>query len=248
MVKPNWYELIAELCHRTFFTLEDLNAAVWERMDFFNRHPFQKKLGSRESMSLELEKQHLSPLPPIRFEFAERKEATVAPDFHLSYDCCLYSVPYKLVGTKLLVRATLTSVRIFSKEGMVACHKRGIHKGQRITNPEHLPESYREYASWSGSSFRYRAKSIGDTTFHVIDAILKSYEFEVQAFRRCVGIFNLAKKHSPAMLEQACSIAAEDGRSSYKYIKNLLESMALQPPETASVEEEDKTSPFARPR
>lgn len=199
-------------------------------------------------MFLELEKHHLSPLPPIRFEFAERKEATVAPDFHVRYDCCLYSVPYTLVGTKLLVRATPTSVRIFSKEGMVACHKRGIHKGQRITNPEHLPESYREYASWSGSSFRYRAQSIGDNTFHVIDAILKSYEFEVQAFRRCVGILNLAKKHSPAMLEQACSIAAEDGRSSYKYIKNLLESMVLRPAETAPVEEEDKTSQFARPR
>ena len=245
-IATSW--IVAELRHRTFFTLDDLNTAIWERMDFFNNHQFQKKPGSRESMFLEMEKQHLSPLPSIRFEFAERREATVAPDFHVSYDYCLYSVPHKLVGKKLLVRATATSVRIFSKEGMVAIHERGIHKGQRITNPEHLPESYREYASWSGASFRYRAKAIGDKTFHLIDAILKSYEFEVQAFRRCVGILNLAKKHSPAMLEQACSIAAEDGRSSYKYIKNLLDSMVLMPAETVSAEDEGKINPFARPK
>jgi len=200
-------------------------------------------------MFLEIEKQHLSPLPPIRFEFTERKEATVAPDFHLSYDRCMYSVPYKLVGKKLLVRATPATIRIFFHDELVATHERAIHKGQKITNPEHLPESYREYASWSGASFRYRAKSIGENTFRFIDGVLKSCEFEVQAFRRCVGILNLAKKHSPDMLERACSLAVEDGHSSYKYIKNLLDSMALEPNETMQPEgKEKKPSPFARPK
>lgn len=246
-IATSW--IIAELRHRTFFNMDDLNTAVWERMDFFNSHPFQKMPGSRQSMFLEIEKQHLSPLPPIRFEFAERKEATVAPDFHLSYDCCMYSVPYKLVGKKLLVRATPSTVRVFSNEELVATHERATHKGQKITNPEHLPESYREYASWSGASFRYRARSIGENTFRVIDGVLKSYEFEVQAFRRCVGILNLAKKHSPEMLERACSLAAEDGRSSYKHIKNLLDSMVLEPNEAMETAgKEVKPSPFARPK
>jgi hypothetical protein len=71
----------------------------------------------------------------------------------------------------------------------------------------------------------------------------------VQAFRRCVGILNLAKKHSPDMLERACSLAVEDGHSSYKYIKNLLDSMALEPNETMQPEgKEKKPSPFARPK
>ena len=245
-IATSW--IIAELRHRTFFTLDDLNTAIWERMDFFNSHPFQKKSGSRQSMFLEIEKQHLSPLPPIRFEFTERKEATVAPDFHLSYDRCMYSVPYKRVGKKLLVRATPATIRIFFHDELVATHERAIHKGQKITNPEHLPESYREYASWCGASFRYRAKSIGENTFRFIDGLLKSCEFEVQAFRRCVGILNLAKKHSPDMLEHACSLAAEDGRSSYKYIKNLLDSMALEPNETMQPEGREKPSPFARPK
>ncbi len=245
-IATSW--IIAELRNKTFFSLDDLNTAIWERMDWFNSHPFQKKPGSRKSMFLEMEKQHLSPLPPFRFEYSERKEATVAPDFHISYDYCLYSVPYKFVGKKLLVRTTTTKIRIFLDGEMVAIHDRGVHKGQRMTNPEHLPESYREYASWSGASFRYRAKSIGDSTFRIIDATLKACEFEVQAFRRCVGILNFAKKYSPAMLEQACSIAAEDGRLSYKYIKNLLDSTVLQPLEAEQVEKEDKTSPFARPK
>jgi transposase len=246
-IATSW--IIAELRHRTFFSLDDLNTAIWERMDDFNSRQFQKKPGSRQSMYMEIERQHLSPLPPISFEYSERKEATVAPDFHLSYDYCLYSVPYKLVGKKLLVRATSTKVMIFDHGEQVAAHKRGIHKGQRMTDPEHLPESYREYASWSGDSFRYRARSIGAKTFEVIDFALRSREFEVQAFRQCVGILNLAKKHSPEMLELACEAALQDRRTSYKYIKNLMDSMALEPGEPMEEEEDrDNPSPFARPK
>ncbi len=246
-IATSW--IIAELRHRTFFSLDALNTAIWERMEDFNTRPFQKKPGSRYSTFMELERQHLSPLPSIKFEYAERKEATIAPDFHLSYDHCLYSVPYKLVGKKLLVRATATNVQIYFNGESVASHKRGAHKGQRMTDPEHLPESYREYASWSGASFRYRARSIGTKTFEVIDFNLRSCEFEVQAFRRCVGILNLAKKYSPEMLELACAAAWQDKRTSYKYIKNVLDSLTLKPNEPKEkVETRDSPSPFARPK
>jgi transposase len=245
-IATSW--IIAELRHQFFFSLDDLNTAIWERMDDFNTRQFQKKPGSRYSTFTEIEKQHLSPLPPIRFEYAERKEATVAPDFHLSYDYCLYSVPYKLIGKKLLVRATANSIRVYFNDEQVAAHKRGIHKGQRMTDPAHLPKSHREYASWSGSSFRYRAKTIGPKTFAVIDYILNSVEFEVQGFRRCIGILNLAKKHSPEVLELACEAAVTDKRTSYKYIKNVIDSMTWELDVPKEENSEEHTSLFARPK
>jgi transposase len=246
-IATSW--IIAELRNRVFFNLDDLNTAIWERMEDLNTRQFQKKPGSRYGTFMEIEKQHLSPLPPIRFEYAERKEATVAPDFHLTYDYCLYSVPYKLVGKKLLVRATASRIRIYLNDEQVAEHKRGMYKGQRMTDPAHLPKSHREYASWSGPSFRYRAQSIGPSTFTVIDTILKSHEFEVQGFRTCIGILNLAKKYSPAVLEQACDVAAAARRTSYKYIKNLIDSMPMKLDVRHREEESEKqTSPFARPK
>lgn len=245
-IATSW--IIAELRHRTFFTLDEINTAIWERMEYFNTRSFQKKDGSRESLFLAVEKQQLSPLPPIRFEYTERKEATVAPDFHVSYDYCLYSVPYKLLRKKVTVRATVLKVLIHHNGQLVAEHQRGLHKGQRRTNPEHLPEKYQQYASWSGSSFRYRAKTIGVNTFGVIDSALKASEFEVQSFRTCVGILNLARKYSPHLLEQACSLALEDRRPSYRHIKNILDSAMLEdaleipsPPEVSS-------GSFARPK
>jgi transposase len=245
-IATSW--IIAELRHKTFFTLEDINMAIWERMDYFNSRPFQKKPGSRQSLFLEQEQQYLSPLPPYSFEYSERREATVAPDFHISFDYCLYSVPYKLVRKKVTVKATSTKVSIICNGVEVAHHDRGLHKGQRRTDPNHLPDEYREYASWSGPSFRYRAKTIGEHTYQVIHHILGSYEFEVQAFRRCVGILNLSRKYSPEHLERACSIAVEDKRFSYKYIKNLLDAASIPEPSPHLSSTPASDKPFARPK
>lgn len=245
-IATSW--IIAELRHRTFFTLEEMNAAIWERMEYFNSHPFQKKDGSRASLFLAQEKQQLSPLPPLRFEYMERKEATVAPDFHVSYDYCLYSVPYKLLRKKVLVRATVLKVLIYHNGHLVAEHPRGFHKGLRRTNPEHLPEKYQQHASWSGSSFRYRAKAIGVNTYGVIDSVLKASEFEVQSFRTCVGILNLARKYSPRLLDQACSLALEHRRASYRHIKNILASAMLEDTREMPSPHEASSSSFARPK
>ena len=105
---------------------------------------------------------------------------------------------------------------------MVATHKRGVHKGQRITDADHLPKDYQEYASWSGPKFRSWAKMIGPNTHHAIDTLLSRVEYEVQAFRGCIGILNLAKKYSDSSLEEVCTDAVAHDRISYRYIKDSL--------------------------
>jgi hypothetical protein len=89
--------IIADLQDETFFTLEDLNQAIWERMDKLNAAPFTKKPGSREELFLTMEQKSLSPLPSVRFAYYERKQATVAPDFHVQFDRSFYSVPCKFI-------------------------------------------------------------------------------------------------------------------------------------------------------
>jgi transposase len=68
--------IIATLRNRQFFSLEEFNEAVPQKLADFNRKPFQKKPGSRESAFSE-ELPFLIPLPPKPFELSTGKIATV---------------------------------------------------------------------------------------------------------------------------------------------------------------------------
>ena len=60
--------ILAALRNRKFFTFEELNKAIHEKLEEFNAKPFQKKKGSRLSAFLEEEKDFLMPLPASRMK------------------------------------------------------------------------------------------------------------------------------------------------------------------------------------
>ena len=68
--------IIAALRNRQFFSLFDLNQAVRRKLDDFNKKPFQKRKGCRESAFNE-ERPFLIPLPDKPFELSTWKIATV---------------------------------------------------------------------------------------------------------------------------------------------------------------------------
>jgi hypothetical protein len=55
----------------------------------------------------------LTPLPATAFTVAEWSRAKVAPDVHVKCGKALYSVPWKLIGQHVDIRATATMVQIF---------------------------------------------------------------------------------------------------------------------------------------
>lgn len=86
--------ILAALRNRQFLSLQELNEAVWERLEVFHRKPFQKREGSRASCFAD-EKPFLSPLPSRTFELATWKMATVGPNYHICVERMNYSVPFE---------------------------------------------------------------------------------------------------------------------------------------------------------
>lgn len=74
-VTSEW--ILARLRNVTFFSLAELNAAIWELLVDLNEKPFQKRPGSRKEVFEQQEKLALQPLPAERFELAEWKKARV---------------------------------------------------------------------------------------------------------------------------------------------------------------------------
>ncbi len=216
--------IIAALRNEQFFSFEELNKAIRQKLEVYNSERFQKKEGSRKQLFIEDETPNLIALPAAPYELAEWKEATVQYNYHVYFEGMYYSVPYNYIGKKANLRTTDSTVEIYVGQDRVASHRRLYGRlGQYSTVTEHMPEEHQKYLEWNGDRFRSWAKGIGSATYTVVDSMLTSAKLEQQSYRSCMGLLKMADKYSKAKLESACSKALEYTKTpSYKVIKNIL--------------------------
>ena len=216
--------IIAALRDEQFFSLAELNAAIWQKLYEFSRKPFQKKEGSRYDIYRTEELPLLLPLPQSSYELAEWKQATVQFNYHISVDGMYYSVPYEYIKRKVDVRVTASTIEVFYKQARIASHRRLYgRKGQYSTVTVHMPEDHQKYLEWNGDRFRRWGAQIGPNTAAVVNAILTSKRVEQQSYRSCMGLLNMADRYSSNRLENACALALSYTSSpSYKNVKDIL--------------------------
>ena len=217
--------ITAALRNEQFFSLGELNLAIWQKLEDFSHRPFQKKEGSRYEIFRDEELPLLAPLPATPYELAEWRQATVQFNYHISFAGMLYSIPHEYIKRKVDVRVTDKTIEVFYNHNRIASHRRLYgRKGQYSTITEHMPPSHQQYLEWNGDRFRQWAKRIGPSTYQTVDAILTSKLVEQQSYRSCMGLLKLADKYSVDRLEAACCKALTfTATPSYKSIKNILD-------------------------
>jgi len=89
------------------------------------------------------EREHLLSLPEERYELGDWGLYTVRKDCHIHVRRNYYSVPYSLVGTKVLVRLTDDELTVFAGGSEVARHPRATGEGEDVTDPTHYPATKR---------------------------------------------------------------------------------------------------------
>ena len=112
--------ITAALRNEQFFSLDELNRAIRQKLEDFSHRPFQKKEGSRYEIFRDEELPLLAPLPATPYELAEWKQATVQFNYHISFAGMLYSVPYEYIKRKVDVRVTDKTVEIFYNHNRIA--------------------------------------------------------------------------------------------------------------------------------
>ena len=196
--------VLAVLRHRQFFSVAELNAAIQECLTRLNARPFQKWEGSRETL---LAEELLKPLPASAFEPGIWSHAVVHPDYHVQVDVRYYSVPYRLVGETVEVRATATTVEIFHQGERVASHMRAARKGAAVTCPDHRPRHHRDRLDWTPDRFQQWAAKTGPQTAALVAGILGRMKHPEQAYRTCCGLLQLGQRRGAAALEAAAAEA-----------------------------------------
>lgn len=221
LVAQRW--ILACLRNRTFFSLEELNAAIAELLEKLNDKPFKKLEGCRRSAFESIDRPAMRPLPPTRWEFALWKKARVNIDYHVAFDGRLYSVPHHLVGEVADLRTTTSVVEIFVRGKRVASHTRlWTRKGSATTVPEHRPKSHREYGAWPPSRIINWAATVGPSVGALVEQILTSRENPETAYRSCMGLIRSAKGYERSRFDAACRRALDIGSPTRKSVLAIL--------------------------
>lgn len=217
------YWVIAPLRKRQFFSIEEINLVVWEKLEELNLKEMRHLGKSRRELFEELDKPALKPLAERVYELAEWKRAKVSIDYHVEYAGHYYSVPYLLIHKTVDIRATENIIEVFYKGQRLASHRREDSRGRHSTLAEHMPEAHRRYGEWNPERFIRWAERSGSSTAEMVRTLLSARRHPEQGYRSSLGLLRLESHYGKERLEAACRRALGFGLHSYKGVKNILE-------------------------
>lgn len=220
-----YQRIFAPLYDKTFYSLKDLNHSFREQLEIHNNRKITRLGISRRELYEKVEKECLMPLPAQRYPLKYFETHKIAPDYHfiLSADKHYYSVPWQLKGTLVRVVFDERTVAFYADGLRVTQHHRNRITGAYTTEASHMPPHHRFVHSWSAGKFEKWAAAIGNETLMVIKQILSSKRHEEQAYKSCMGVLSLAKKHNPQELNQACRMALNYQRVNSREVRKYLE-------------------------
>jgi transposase len=162
----------------------------------------------------------LRPLPPTPYDPAVWKQVRVARDCHLTFESAYYSVPYRLVGTSVLIRGGTRTVEVYDADHqLVATHSRAA-AGERQTHLWHLPVEKIPNLVLTREDCLAQARAIGPATTTLVQALLDHRPED--RLRSAGRLLRLAQHTSLERLEHACARALIFGVSDYPTIKRIL--------------------------
>jgi transposase len=216
--------LLGRLRHRTFFNLNEVNAAIGEFLTRLNEERPIRRLGvTRRQLLEELDRPMLKPLPAEPYVFAEWRMRRVGLDYHVEVDGHYYSVPHRFVRAEIEARSTARTVELFVRGERIAAHLRMSGNHKHTTVADHMPSSHRRYADWTIERIRQDAAAIGPITAALCEQILEHKRHPEQGFRACLGIVRLAKPFGAERLEAAAARAIDIGARTYGSVKSILD-------------------------
>lgn len=223
-----YQRIYAPLRNRTFYSLQELNEAIWEFLEVHNNKAFQRLKISRRELFEKTERAALKPLPAERYPMKRTKWVSVQFNYHveLREDLHYYSVPHYLYKkqpkTKVKMVYDERIVALYYDNVRIAQHKRDRTPNDYTTLEDHMPAPHRFYAQWSPERLLRWAEAIGKEVREVVANVLESRKHPEQAFKVCLGILNLGKKYGEKRLEKICRKANSFGTYSLKRIENML--------------------------
>lgn len=218
--------ILARLRNRTFFSLDEVNAALREELELLNNRPMKDHGGkTRRQRFEEVDMPNAQPLPAEPFRISRIKlDVLVAPNYHIRYEDHHYSVPHHLAGRRVKVYQMGQIIEIYHDNVHVCRHQQGRPNFDYTTTSQHMPSAHAFVKGWNKEWFIAQANKIGPATVDAVTAIMRSRQHVEQGYNAAMGVLRLARVYGNDRLENACRRAVHyNAASSSKSIKSILE-------------------------
>ena len=230
--------LVEPLKEHVFTSLEAINEEAWRITEELNQRSFSRKSDIRQNRRYAFEaydKPQMRPLPDRHFSVCDYRFFNVPDNYHLEYDGHYYSVPYQRHGDPVILKATMSEIRICDQNNRLICkHLRSYKEFPRyITDETHMPEEHvynKELNKHDGAYYRRWASTFGNAMATLIDRVLRSAKHEEQAYNACKGMLHMSKDVPYHIVEEAAQMCLDAQACKYSYYKKALSQLVNRNP------------------
>jgi transposase len=217
--------ILASLRNRQFFSLNEINDAIYELLEEFNDRPM-KDYGyqTRRERFVKLDKPYAQQLPAEPFRIIAIKDnVLVAKNYHIRFDNHYYSVPFEMATKRVFVRHCGMMIEIFYDGKLLARHLYNTHAFYYTTKTEHMPKEHQFVKGLTPGWIIAQAAKIGEHTVNAVTTVMRRSEHVQQGFNAALGVLQLAKAFTPERLELACKRCNHFNCVTYRALKSVLE-------------------------
>ena len=161
----------------------------------------------------------LGPLPLEPFRYYRFGERTVHLDGCVEVEAAYYGAPPGWIGQRVQVQWNDLHVRLLAPEDRPAAARASAGAARLAPHPRRRPPGAHaaEHARAARRARRPPARTSAPSAMHI-------HQHDGAAgVRRMLGVLALAKKHGPAVVEDAAKAALELGVPTYRFLRRYLE-------------------------
>ncbi len=161
----------------------------------------------------------LRPLPVILPDLREICQLKVYKDFIVKFDANTYTVPPRMIGKRVTVKADPKTVTIYYKDKKIATHDRCWQRKKRIENPVHVQQVEKVKKQLWRDRQIYLFTSLGQEAVEYLQGLASAG----QPIKKSVSkLLKLKDEYGPAKLIHAMNKAASHKAFGIDYIENIL--------------------------
>ena len=178
----------ARIRNQVFYSLNELNEALFSLIEEYNSRPMQVKGESRDAIYYREEYPVMRELPDKPYSFRYRKEVILPADYHvvIGKEQHKYSAPYQYVSKPVTVLWDMDTVEIYCNMERIAIHRRSFEKFAYTTDENHMPPNHKAYKrsrELNAEDYLKRAMSIGPESKWAVSNIINGPILPQYAYR-----------------------------------------------------------------
>jgi hypothetical protein len=171
---------------------------------------------------------HLQPLPLHPYDIANITSVRASPQFRVALDSNRYSVPARLAGQRLTMKAYPDRLCFYYEERLIARHSRSYERNRDFEDPDHSKELITWRKNARDQKLLQRFLSLSHVSMDYYRELDKRHLNPRHHLRK---IMALAEIHGDEAVASAIADAMKLHVIGSDYIANILESRARKLPE-----------------